>query len=132
MNRLIFRIHIWSYHSLPSLILVALLELFNAGLSHTESKSFFLSSQSHEVLCKIFHHFILVHFQSLHELVFKTLMGSVFSSYKLHTTSWALDHHFGAFCFDMVEKLCSGHVLEFFLVADIASKFRTVIDCMLL
>jgi hypothetical protein len=59
-------------------------------------------------------------------------MGSVFSSYELHTTSWALDHHFGAFCLDMVEKLSSSHVLEFFLVADIASKFRAVIDCMLL
>ena len=132
MNRLIFRIYIWSYHSLTSLILVALLEFFNASLSHTESKSFFLSSQSHEVLCKIFHYFILVHFQSLHELVFETFMWSVFSSYELHAACWALDHHFWAFCLDMIEKLCSGHVLKFFLVADIATEFRTVIDCMLL
>lgn len=59
-------------------------------------------------------------------------MRSIFTSCKFHTACWALDHNFCAFSFNMIEKLSSSHVLEFFLIADVTAKFRTLIHSMFL
>ena len=46
--------------------------------------------------------------------------------------SLALDHNFGTFSLDVLKQLGSRHMLEVFMVTDIAPKLRTLIHRMLL
>ena len=54
------------------------------------------------------------------------------SSVEIFHTNLALDHNRRAIVLDMLGQLSSCHVLKFFIVANIASKLRTLIHGMLL
>jgi len=59
-------------------------------------------------------------------------MRSEFGPIELPITDLALYHDGRAFPLDVLEKLCTGHMLVLFLVADIAAKFGTLIHGVLL
>lgn len=59
-------------------------------------------------------------------------MSSEVSSVEIFDANLALDHNRWAIILDMLGQLSSCHVLEIFIVANIASKFRTLVHGMLL
>lgn len=59
-------------------------------------------------------------------------MSGKISSVEIFYANLALNHNRRAIILDMLGQLSSCHVLEIFIVANVASKFRTLVHGMLL
>lgn len=119
-------------HPLTCLVLIRLLESFNTLDLHAKSKSLLGTSQPHHMLCEILGDIYLELGEALHNLDLDAFMGLILSSGHLLTAQLTLDLHFRTFPLDVLEQLFSCHMLELFLITNVATEFRTFIHSMLL
>lgn len=91
-----------------------------------ETKTLFLSSMKNELVSKVFNNIETFLLEFLNIEVFDALMVSELGSSIFLVTNLAHHENFGTIVFDMLVKLSSSQVLEFFSVADVAAEFWAV------
>lgn len=83
-----------------------------------------LSSVENQLVNKLIQNIVVISGQLFNVEFFDTLMIGELSSWVLLVANLAHDWDFRTVSLDVVVKLGSSHMLEFFSVADIASEFR--------
>ena len=119
-------------HALARLELRALLIFVDAVLAHAETKAFLWSSQSGQMLRQVVNNFLAMRFDSFSVHISQAFVIREFGSAKVALANLALNDDLWAVSLDMLEQLCSSHVLELFLVADVAAELGALVHWMVL
>lgn len=91
------------HHTLTLLLMCWYFESLKAFSFYADTKSFFSSSEHHEVFGDVIHHikFFLIHF--LYKHVFKALVMSKVRSIEIFITNLALNHNLWTITLDVLE-----------------------------
>lgn len=124
--------HAGHHHADTLLVLQTGFVLVNAVEVDTQSKTGLASAHHHQVFSQVVEHIEPAAFKQFGERVFEALVLGELSSVVVLVADLALHHDLGTLFLDVLEQFLPGHVLEVFVVADVAPELRTVHDGMLL